>query len=112
MVEGDAEPERGGRTRLMGGVISCIVGLLLATGQVFAALLGGGANVSAGILGIGFCILGYFLDSRKLATATVFLCVASILFGLAASQGLIPGIAPSNHALPSMSASQPAAYGG
>jgi hypothetical protein len=62
--------------------------MLLAIVEVFAALLGGGANTTAGALGIGFCILGYFLDSRKLATATVVLCAASIPFGLAASQGL------------------------
>jgi len=100
MVVGDAGPGRGEQARLIGGVISCVVGLLLAMGEAFAALLGGGANATAGALGIGFCILGYFLDSRKLATATAFLCMATILFGLAASQGLIPTIAPSNHALP------------
>ena len=50
--------------------------------------LGGGANITAGVLGMGFGILGYFLGARKLATATVFLCAAAILFGLAASQGL------------------------
>jgi hypothetical protein len=38
---------------------------------------------------MGFGVLGYFLGSRKLATATVFLCVAAILFGLAASQGYV-----------------------
>ena len=77
------------QAKLLGGRISCVVGLLLGTGQVFAALLGAGANTTAGSLGIGFCILGYFLDSRKLATATVVLCAAAILFGLAASQGLV-----------------------
>jgi hypothetical protein len=47
-------------------------------------------------------VLGYFLGSRKLATATVVLCAATILFGLAASQGLIPGIPPSDQAFPSI----------
>ncbi len=70
--------------------------------EIFAAFLGGGADVSAAALGVGLGIVGYFLGSRKLATATVFLCVAAMLFGLAASQGLIPGIAPSSHALPSI----------
>ena len=89
MTESDAAPDRGKRARLLAGKTSCIVGLLLATGQVFAALQGAGANITAGALGIGFCILGYYLDSRKLATAIVFLCVAAILFGMARSQGIV-----------------------
>jgi len=75
-------------------------------GQVLAALYGGGANITAGVLGIAFGILGYFLGATRLATVTVFLCAAAIIFGLAASQGLVPGIAPSDRALPSMSAGQ------
>ena len=59
------------------------MGVLLAVGAVFPAFLGGGAHISASALGVGFGVLGYFLGSRKLATATVFLCAAAILFGLA-----------------------------
>jgi hypothetical protein len=83
----DLVPE--GRAKLLGGWISCAIGVLLAVGTVFAAFLGGGANISASVLGVGFGVVGYFLGSRKLATATVFLCAAAILFGLAASQGLV-----------------------
>jgi hypothetical protein len=78
-----------GRARLLGSWISCAIGVLLAVGTVFAAFLGGGANISASALGVGFGVLGYFLGSRKLATATVFLCAAAILFGLATNQGLV-----------------------
>jgi hypothetical protein len=85
MTESDAAPERGQRAKLLAGSVSCIVGLLLAIGQVLAAFLGAGDNITAGALGIGFCILGYYLDSRKLATAIVFLCVAAILFGMVTS---------------------------
>ena len=77
----DPGPQR--RATLLGGWISCAVGVLLAAGTVFAALYGGGANTTAGALGLGFGVLGYFLGARKLATATVFLCAAAILFGLA-----------------------------
>ena len=83
----DPVPE--GRAMLVGGWISCAIGVLLAAGTVFAALLGGGANTTAATLGVGFGVLGYFLGSRKLAAATVFLCAAAILFGLAASQGYV-----------------------
>jgi hypothetical protein len=48
-------------------------------------------------------ILGYFLGSRRLGTVTVLLCVAALFFGLAASQGLIPGIDASDRGLPAKS---------
>lgn len=86
---------------LLGGGISCILGILLGVGGIVAALLGGGANISAGAVGAALGVLGYFLGARRLATATVILCVVAIFFGLAASQGLIPGLAPSDHELPS-----------
>jgi membrane associated rhomboid family serine protease len=109
-LEGGAgnDPGQERRAKPLIGWISCVVGVVLGVGMVFAALFGGGANITAGALGVGFAVLGYFLGARRLATATVFLCVAAILFGLAASQGLIPGIAPSDRVLPSISVSQPA----
>ena len=88
---------------LLGGWISCAIGVLLAATTVFAALYGGGANITAGALGVGFGVLGYFLGARKLATATVFFCATAILFGLAASQGFVPGIAPSDRTFPNLS---------
>ena len=94
----DEAPRRS--AKLLGGRISCVVGLLLGVAQIFAAIFGGGANISAGALGVGLGLLGYFLGSRRLATAVIVLCVAAILFGLAASQGLIPGLPPSDHAFP------------
>ena len=88
------------QAKLLGARISCAVGLLRGVGGFVAALLGGGANISAGALGAALGIAGYFLGARGLATATVFLCVAAIFFGLAASQGMIPGIEASDHAYP------------
>jgi len=100
MTEGDAGPNREGRAVLIAGRASCVIGSLLAVGQVVAAFLGAGANITAGALAVGLCILGYYLGSRKLATATILLCMTSILFGLAASQGFIPGIESSDLAFP------------
>ena len=102
--------ERGaGRERqvmLLAGRISCLLGLLLGLGGIAAALLGGGASISPGAVGAALGILGYFLGSRRLGTVTVLLCVAALFFGLAASQGLIPGIEASDRSLP---ANEPAA---
>jgi hypothetical protein len=105
---GEAGEDSGQERRLkpLFGWFSCAVGVLLGGVEVLAALYGGGANVSAGVLGLGFGVLGYFLGPRWPAMATVFLCAATIIFALAASQGLIPGIAPSDRALPSISAGQ------
>ena len=77
------DPLPAGRARLLGGWISCAIGVLLAVGTISPAYLCGDAHISASALGVGFGVLGYFLGSRKLATATVFLCAAAILFGLA-----------------------------
>jgi hypothetical protein len=107
---GGPSGERGaGRERqvmLLAGRASCILGLLLGAGGIVAALFGGTANVTVGAVGAALGILGYFLGSRRLGTVTVLLCVAALFFGLAASQGLIPGIDASDRGLP---AAEPAA---
>jgi hypothetical protein len=87
---------------LLAGRVSCILGLLLGVGGIATALFGGTANVSIGAVGAALGILGYFLGSRRLGTVTVLLCVAALFFGLAASQGLIPGIDASDRGLPAI----------
>ena len=87
---------------LLAGRISCVLGILLGVGGIVAALFGGTANVSIGAVGAALGILGYFLGSRRLGTVTVLLCVAALFFGLAASQGLIPGIDASDRGLPAI----------
>src|SRR5918997_1784869 len=95
--------ERGaGRERqvaLLAGRIFCLLGLLLGLGGI-AALLGGGASISPGAVGAALGIMGYFLGSRRLGTVTVLVCVAALFFGLAASQGLIPGVEVSDRGPP------------
>ncbi|MEJ7842097.1 MAG: hypothetical protein WKF95_10050 [Rubrobacter sp.] len=100
---GPAEERGAGREQqvmLLAGRISCVVGLLFGIGGILAAFLGGTTNVSVGAVGAALGILGYFLGSRRLGTVTVLLCVAALFFGLAASQGLIPGIDASDRILP------------
>ncbi len=99
----------GGReelVKLLAGRICCVIGLLFGLGGIVAAFLGGGASVSPGAVGAALGVLGYFLGSRRLGTTTVLICVAALFFGLAASQGLIPGIDASDRTLP---ANEPAA---
>ena len=86
MTENDAAPDRVGRAKLLAGRISCLIALLLGAAQLYLALPEGSANTSAGILGIAFCILGYYLDARRLATAIIFLCVATIIVSMSAFQ--------------------------
>ena len=92
--------------KLLAGRICCVIGLLFGIGGIVAAFFGGGASVSPGAVGAALGVLGYFLGSRRLGTATVLLCVAALFFGLAASQGLIPGIDATDRTLP---ANEPAA---
>lgn len=86
--------------RLLGGRVCCILGLIFGIGGIVAAFFGGGASVTPGAVGAMLGIVGYFLGSRRLGTTTVLLCVAALFFGLAASQGLIPGIEASDRTLP------------
>ena len=51
-------------------------------------------NLSATDAGIGLGVAGSFLGARRLAMITVVLGVAALLSGLAAIEGLIPGIEP------------------
>lgn len=83
------------------GRISAAIGLLLALSGVIAALGGGGVSITAGALGVALGILGYFLGSNRLGTIVVVFSIAALFFGLAASQGYIPGIEASDRDLPS-----------
>ena len=95
-------PENEGAVKLLLGRISCVAGIVLAVGGAISALTAGAATVSAGALGIALGVLGHFLGSRRLATATVVLCTLAFLLGIAASQGLIPGVAPTDRGLPAV----------
>lgn len=77
-----------------------IVGIALGVLGIIAAFLGTGASIVPGSLGIMLGILGYFLGSNRLGTITIIFSTAVLFFGLAASQGIIPGLDRSDRGLP------------
>ena len=88
---------RQGLLKLHVGRICCVKGLLLSAGGFVVATLGASVNLSAGAMGIGLGVLGYFLGARRLGAASVVLGTAAVFFMAAASTGLIPGIEPLGH---------------
>ena len=85
---------------MLAGRICAILGILFALGGLIGPIIAGGASVSTGVIGVILGILAYFLGARQIGTATVILSVFTLFFGLAASQGLIPGIEASDRSLP------------
>ncbi len=82
----------------------CAVGLVLTVGVLIWTLVAGGSYgvVSAAAIGAGLGILGYFLGAGRLATATIIVSVVTLFLGLAATQGVIPGLEPSDRTLPAV----------
>ena len=92
-------------------MILCVLGLLLAVGGILETFVGGAAsvsNISAGAIGAVLGIVGYFMGVRRLAIATIIISLVVIFFGLAASQGIIPGFENYDRDLPD---EEPAAQG-
>lgn len=93
-------PKNEGAVKLLAARICCVVGVLLAVGGTVAAITASGSDVSAGALGIALGVLGYALGARRLGVATVALCALALFLGIGASQGLIPGLEPTDRGLP------------
>jgi hypothetical protein len=91
------DKERKDAIKVLGGTISCVVGILLGVGGIILALLGASDDVSSGVLAMVLGVLGYSLGVRRLGTATVVLGTVALFFVVAASTGLIPGVAPLGH---------------
>lgn len=90
------------QVKLLVGRICAVVGILFAIGGLIGPILAGGSSVSAGVIGMILGILAYFLGARRIGTITVVLSVVALFFGLAASQGLIPGVEASDRSLPAI----------
>ena len=98
MSEGiDNSEGRKEAAKLLGGRISCTVGILFGAGGILFALLGASANVSSGVVGVALGVLGYFLCARRLGAVTIVLGVIAVFFMGAAATGLIPGAEPLDH---------------
>ena len=61
------------------------------------ALLALTQDVSSAVLAIVLGVLGYSLGVRRLGAATVVLGTLALFFVVAASTGLVPGVAPLGH---------------
>ena len=83
-------------------VVSVVGKLLGLVGFITPFFMGPAttADVSMQAVGILLGISGYYLGARRLAIAAVTLCIVAIFFGLAASQGLIPGFSETDRDLP------------
>lgn len=88
--------------------VVCVVGIVLALGVVLYAILFGAIGVvnygvgvvSGGAVGVLLGVLGYYLGASRLGTATIVISIVALFFGLAASQGLIPGFSETDRDLP------------
>jgi hypothetical protein len=61
------------QAKRLGGLISCLLGLLLGLGGIVGAFLGATEDISTGVLAIVLGTLGYSLRARRLGAATVVL---------------------------------------
>lgn len=82
--------------------VLCVLGLIVALGAMISTIISGGAFgvVSAGAIGALLGIISFFLGANRLGIATIVFSIASLFFGLAVSQSLIPGLDGQDRILP------------
>jgi hypothetical protein len=56
--------------------------------------------VPATLLGMVLGVVGYALGARRLGGVAAVLSVVALLFGMTVSQGMVPGVEPSDHSMP------------
>jgi hypothetical protein len=100
---GATEQQRARNAKAFFATIVC-VGLVLAVGVLISTLVSGGSFgvVSAAAVGVGLGILGYYLGAGRLGTATIIVAIVTLFLGIAASQGVIPGLEPTDRNLPAV----------
>ena len=90
------------QTRLFFGGAAAVVGIVLGlAGAVSAFSEATLMNaVPATSLGMVLGVVGYSLGSRRLGGLASVLSVVALLFGMMVSQGVVPGVEPSDHSMP------------
>lgn len=91
MASRDQGVERSGMKHTLGVVLSG-GGILLAVIGFIVPFISSGASIALGGLGMALGVFGYTLGARRLGPAAILLCVVAMFFGLAVSQGLVPGM--------------------
>ncbi|MDQ3509838.1 MAG: hypothetical protein M3494_17835 [Actinomycetota bacterium] len=76
----------------MGGSIAAVLGIFLAVVGFVFPFIGNGASIAPGAFGLVLGIAGYALGARRFGVAAIVLCALAMFFGLAVSQGLVPGM--------------------
>jgi hypothetical protein len=95
--ENPGEDQGKNQAKRLGGLIVSVLGILLGLGGIVGALLALTQDVSSGVVAMLLGVLRYSLGVRRLGTATVVLGTVALFFVVAASTGLIPGVAPLGH---------------
>jgi len=93
------------RTGPFFGGAAAVLGILLGVvGAVLAVGVAGDAGYSNTIpmtsLGTFLGIVAYILGARRIGRTAVIFTMVAMMFGVTASQGLIPGVEPTDHTLP------------
>ncbi len=86
---------RANHARSLFGLAAAALGILLALAVVLIAVTQQGSVLGAtttALVGIILGIVGYSLGARRLGTAAAVLSIVALIFGMAVSQGLVPGL--------------------
>lgn len=98
----------GGGAGLFWGCVASGAGAAVAVSGGISGLMGASASVLPGTVGVCLGILGYFLGAYRFGTMTIIFSIADVFFGLAAEQGLIPGVETTGRGM----VGGPTVYGG
>jgi hypothetical protein len=86
---------RAKQARSLFGLTAAALGILLALAVVLIAVTQQGSVLGAtttALVGIILGIVGYSLGAHSLGIAAAVLSIVALIFGMAVSQGLVPGL--------------------